>query len=320
MANPDYQDISLRQIKLFLAVAEAGSLSRAAVLLEIAQPSLSRVIARLERRFSAILFQRHGRGVELTLAGRRLQDHFQAIIRHAEAAYGELRQLSGRIGGECRVAMPNGPGRILFLPLIRLVGELHQDARVRVIESISANIPDLIAAGRADLGVVADTHPLRGLALAPLATEDLHLMGRPADKILQRPTVDFEALADLPLLLTGLGGGIRRIVDEAFAARGLVPEVKLEIDSNEVLLDLVAEGAGYAILPFSAARHERDLGRVACTRIVSPPLRRTLLIAAASAGTLSPLSREIARLIRLLTRREAAMAGWHVIGSHAAEP
>ena len=317
MTESSLSDLSLRQMRLFLAVAQAGSLSRAAIAVEVAQPSLSRLIARLERLYAASLFQRHGRGVVLTRAGRRLQEHFTAMLSHADAARSELRQLSGRIGGECRVAMPNAAGRILFLPLIRLVGEHHQDARVRVIESISANIPELIAAGRVDLGVVADTHPLRGLALDPLATEDLHLIGRTGERLTQAPTVALETVARLPLLLTGLDGGIRDIIDDAFATAGLRPDVRLEIDSNEVLLDLVAEGTGYAVLPYSAARHECERGRVACMRIVAPPLRRTLLIAAAEAHPPSPLTREVARLIRLLARREAAASGWHGIGATA---
>ena len=310
MEHRQKEELTIRQMRLFLAVVEADSLSRAAVTTSVAQPSLSRLMRQLERKFGATLFRRHGRGVQATSAGFRLQHHLSEIVHRYECATLELQEMSGHLEGECRIAMPDGAGRVLFLPLIKHFNEHHPQVALRVMVAISKSIPELIASGQVDLGIVFDTHPLLGLAPDPLVTENLHLIGQVGQKVLRQKEVAVSELASLPLLLTGLEGGIRSLVDVAFSIAGVTPTIRLEVDANEALLDLVSEGHGYTILPYAAVHREIAAGRCAASPITSPTITRTVLLATSSARTLSPASREVTRMIRRLVQKHSKQARW----------
>jgi LysR family nitrogen assimilation transcriptional regulator len=291
------EELTIRQMRLFLTVAEAGSMSGAALTTAVAQPSLSRLMSQLEGKFGAKLFRRHGRGVQPTSAGFRLQHHFSNIVAHYETAESELLDMSDQLEGECRIVMPDGAGRMLLVPLIKHFNEHHPHLALRVMMAFRKTIPELIATGQVDLGIVFDTHPLPGIVAEPLATENMHLVGQVGEKVLRRATITTQEIAPLPLLLTGFEGGIRTIADKAFSAAGVTPNVKLEVDANDALLDLISEGLGFAILPYCTIQREIVEGRCAAAEIISPTIPRIVLLAISSSRLIAPATREAARAI-----------------------
>ena len=137
-------------------------MSGAALTTAVAQPSLSRLMSQLEGKFGAKLFCRHGCGVQPTSAGFRLQNYFSNIVAHYETAESELLDMSDHLEGECPIVMPDGAGRMLFVPLIKHFNEHHPHLALRVMVAFSKTIPELIATGQVDLGIVFDTHTLAG--------------------------------------------------------------------------------------------------------------------------------------------------------------
>jgi len=140
----------------------------------------------------------------------------------------------------------------------------------------------------------------------------MHLVGQVREKVLRRATITTQEIAPLPLLLTGFEGRIRTIANKSFSAAGVTPNVKLEVDANDALLDLISEGLGFAILPYCAIQREIVEGRCAGVEIISPTIPRIVLLAISSSRLIAPAIREAARVIKNLVRGHAKQARWTI--------
>ena len=302
--------LTIHQMRVFLKLVEAGSFSRAAIMVGVTQSALSRITAQMEAVLGTRLFERSGRGIVLTESGSILRDASSEMLRRYDIARAEIEDLGGTLRGECRVAMPESVGRILFLPLIRLMRAQHPHCAIRVVEAFSSTIPAMMQSAHVDVAIVTDTHPHVGLETNPLAREDFFLVGRAGDAIVAAPEMTLRDVGNLPLLLPGSSGGIRRVVDRVFAEQDVPMNVAMEIDSNEAQLDLVSVGDGYAILPYSAVHREVESGLVRAARIVRPAIRRHLYRAVPARGPISPVSREVFRRLADLVDSHRARAKW----------
>ncbi|CAN0486406.1 unnamed protein product, partial [Discosporangium mesarthrocarpum] len=221
----ELNDLTLHQMRTFLAITEAASFSRAAVVLGVTQSALSRITAQMEQTLGAKLFDRSGRGVTLTDSGRLMHEASIDILRRHDVLCAEVQEMSGDLRGECRVAMPESVGRILFLPLIRRMRERHPNCAVRILEAFSADVPDMMQKGHVDVAVVTDTHPHHGLDTELFAEEALYLVGDKSAELVQAEEIKLTEIGNAPLLLYALGGGMRSLIDAAFTKAGLSPQI-----------------------------------------------------------------------------------------------
>lgn len=304
------QDLTLHQIRLFLKVAELGSITRAASALVVPQPAVSRLIARIETNIGVPLLERSGRGVALSPAGERFRKRAELIIHHHDLAYTDAQETRGKFYGEVRIATPESVGDILFVPLIRHFRMHHPGAAVRVVVAASASIPTLMDNGMIDIGVVADTHAPPSGHIEPLCREAFYLVGPKGSAVTASKTVELDQIADLPLILNAMQGGFRTVIDRAFATRKLHPNVVIEIDPNDPLLDLILEGEGYSILPYSTIARKHQLSGLSASKIVSPEITRRLLLAVASGRPMSTLCRAVARQIPVTMKAYEKEARW----------
>ena len=312
------RELTLHQMRVFQRLVEAGSFSRAAAMADVTQSALSRIAAQMETVLGTRLFERSGRGITLTESGHRLQLASTEILRRYDLVRDEIRDLCDVLQGECCVAMPESVGRILFLPLIRTMRERHPHCTIRVMETFSSTIPTMIQSNHADVAIVTDTHAHAGLETSLMAEEAFYLVGRHGEKMVNAPETALRDIEGLPLLLPASSGGIRWVVDQAFAERGLSMNVRLEIDSNEALLDLAGAGDGFAILPFSAVHREVAAGMVSASRIMRPPIRRRLFVALPSGRPSSPIEREVVRTLGALCHELRKQAKWSPAWTEAA--
>ena len=305
-------DVTMHQIRLFLKVAETGSFSKTAISAGLPQPSISRAIARIESIAGEVkLFERSSRGVVLTAAGETFRQHARQALHHHDLALAEVQSTTGVLHGEARLATPESVANILFLPLITQFHAMHPQARVRVMTSSSFSIPSLIDNDVVDFGIIADTHALPALPLEPLCQEDLYLIGRSDAAPLQQKSIALTEVADLPLILNAMPGGLRSLIDDAFAGLKLKPKAKIEIDSNEPMLELVLAGEGFSILPFAAIAGKKRFEKLSAVKIVNPGISRRMLLATAGNRPFPAVCREATKLLRKLMQENAQKARWH---------
>ncbi|MFD3928821.1 nitrogen assimilation transcriptional regulator NAC [Streptomyces sp. NPDC058614] len=264
-----------RRLYSFVKIVDAGSITRAADILHIAQPALSQQVSTLETQFKQQLLIRSKRGVAPTEAGRALYRHAQLILRQLELAQAAV-DVSGRApAGSVSVGLaPYSTGAALALPLLRAVRERYPDILLHINENFGGVISEAIMTGRMDMAFIYGAGPLRGVQFEPMRTEDLYLVGAPgtAASALPGDDVTIAELADVGLLLPSRIHTIRQVVDAAFRHASLEPRVVGEIESVLTLTSAIDAGLGATVLPWSAAQAILDVRKLVVRRITDPAI------------------------------------------------
>ncbi|GAA2630744.1 LysR family transcriptional regulator [Actinomadura fulvescens] len=289
--------MELRQLEYLVAVTEEASFTRAAARLHVAQPGVSAQIRQLERELGQPLFDRSGRTVRLTEAGKAVLPYARAALSAVAGARLVVDELTGLVRGHVTVGVIEWM-KILDLP--GLLADFHRDhpqVEITLSESRAADMIDSLRAGRLDLGFISmGTTPPEGLETQIILAQDVVAVVAPGDPLARRDTIPLTALRDRALICLPKGTGLRAIIDEACAAAGFTPGVSFEIGDPPMLAQLAALGLGVAVLPRSAALAYRDGLRL--IEITRPRMTGRIALAWRSGGPTSPAARALIELAR----------------------
>lgn len=270
--------MDLKQIEYFVRVAELGGFSRAATALGIAQPALSRQVRQLEVELRQNLLVRDGRGATPTEAGRLLLAHGRGILHQVARAREELGRVRGALAGRVAVGIPTSLSRLLAVPLMRTFRERMPEASLSLSEGLSAAMQESLVNGRLDIALLYNTRPSPELEVVELQHEALFLI-QPKDAPDARAPLPLKALAALPLVIPSRPNAIRMQVETELARLDQRPTVALEVDGVAAILDLVADGAGYAVLSRNAVQSSARPHDFSLRPIRSPSLRTQICMA-----------------------------------------
>ena len=268
--------MDLKQLEYFVRVAELGSFTRAAQVLGVAQPALSRQVRLLEVELRQNLLTRNGRGATPTEAGQVLLEHGRGILHQVERAREELGRVRSGLSGRVALGLPPSVARVLAVPLTRAFRQQLPQAQLSISEGLSTAMQENLMNGRLDIAVLYKPSPLPGIELQALVEEELLLVqARPPG--LQEdpppPPVSLRDVADLPLVIPSRPNALRMHVESEMAAIGCKPSIALEIDGVSAILDLVADGAGVAILPRNAVMRSVRPSAYTLRSVANPALR-----------------------------------------------
>ena len=266
------------QLRTILHVAELGSLSKAADRLRIAQPALSRQVRLLEEELGIRLFDRHGRGMVVTEAGKEVLRHAQRIMQELDEIRATVADEDAPLRGQVSIGMPPTVSDILSVPLVSAFQVRHPEARLRIVSAYTGYLLDWLHRGELDVAIMYETRPVRSLRMEPLLEEVLFLIGPPDSGLRPDLPVSFAQVAALKLFLPSLGHGLRTILEQSAQIAGCRLEVPVEADSYSTLKNLVESGHGYTILPLAPIHRDVLVGRLVYAPIEGPtPSRRLML-------------------------------------------
>ena len=301
--------MDLKQITGFVQVAELGSFTRAAAVLRVAQPALSRQVRALEVELRQTLFGRNGRGVTLTPAGTRLLAHGRGILQQVQRAVQDLEELRGTVSGVLSIGLPPSLSRTLTAPLVEAFRERLPRAGVSIVEGLTHYMLEWLVQGRIDAALVYNATPSTAVALQPVLEEPLQLISARGRQPARARPVSLVELAGCELVIPSRPHALRMRVETALAEAGLVPRVALEIESVGAMLALVQRHALHAVLASSAladhpaggALHARPIHRAP-----RRPLSTSLSLATSAQRPRGPLLELASALLVQLAQAQAA--------------
>ncbi len=290
--------MDVKQLKYFVAVVEAGSLSKAALKLAVSQPSLSQQIGTMEYEMGAPLLLRSTAGVRPTQAGNTLYRHAQTILKQFEQMRGEVSRGEHGEVGRVAVGLPTTIAAAIAEPLFTHVRDTYPGITLELFESMSGYIAELLANGRLDMAVLFRDIETRGVTVTPLFTEQLSYYGPAPTDDLHATVVTLVELSGVPMVLPSKDSGLRLLVERTFAKEGLDLNVVADIDSLSTMLAIVNQGKVGAILSGVLGRVNRS-GAVA-PRAISPALERTVSLCVPTALPQNAASRAVQSSIQKL--------------------
>ncbi|MBV8630033.1 MAG: LysR family transcriptional regulator [Silvibacterium sp.] len=305
--------MDIKQLRYFVGVIQAGSISKAADTLRIAQPALGLHIRRLEEELSVPLMTRHSRGVEPTEAGQILFDSAVRILADVDATSRALREFTGPPRGKVTLGLTPSLNAALAASVIRRCSAEIPLVSITMVEELSGVLAEWIAAGRLDIALAYNVPEGRALINEPLLSEELFWVTPIGDDVDYPAEVPFSTLATHPLIMPGLRHTMRRLLEDAAAKEGITLDVVFEMQSVSTVKELVEEGIGATVLPLGAVRHEVDRGILRAQRIVSPTISRVVHLLRPSVHAPSKAESEIVRIILDLARSVQESAAWTVL-------
>ncbi len=270
--------MDLRQLRYFVALATQENFNRAAEVLHIAQPALSRQIKLLEDELDVVLFERHPRGATPTPEAIQLLDRANFLLRYAEQLKFDMQRLrSAHPSGPVALGLSPGLAPILVAPLFERISRDFADIHLKIEEDFAPVLHDHLIHGIVDLAILNGSAYLANIESTPLLSEALCAIARHSDPRLGDLPIDIEELANVPLILTGIPkAGIRLELEPAAARAGVRLRPVIEVETINVARTLVERGAGWTVHFAAAVRNEIDAGILRATPIKGLNLQRSL--------------------------------------------
>jgi LysR family nitrogen assimilation transcriptional regulator len=297
--------VDLRQLRYFVAVVEAGSFSRAAERVHVAQSALSLKVRELEEALGVTLLVREPKGVYPTAAGQKLLAHARTILSQVREAERDLRS-AGEPGGPVSIGIPSGVGRIFNAPLLEACSRELPRISLRIVEVLPGHVSEWLAGGLIQLGIhycVRETP--EG---TPLAVEDLHLVCGARQPGLTG-TVPFADLARFPLVLPVCNHNPQQCPANRAKAAGIDLDVEARVDSLATILDLVRTRPARSLLTPGAFLSEWQAGKLFAYPI-EPVMKRSVMLGVGAAAAHDPAVRAVEGLVRATAHTLVAEGAW----------
>ncbi len=265
--------MELRHLHYFLKIAETSSFTQAAAALRVTQPTLSHQIKQLEQEIGTPLFDRVGRSVQITEAGRILRNHAQRALHELEAGLASVTELDGLMHGQLRLGVFRSFGNSLLPAVLAEFHQAHPRVRVSIQQMSLADMEHGLVNGDLDLAITTYLPATSGWMVSEeLFTEPLVLAVGEQHELNGRGPIRLEQLAGVSLILRPAGTPSRQLVERCFSARGITPSIVMEMSSGEATLATIRCSR---LATICAGRALNGVPGIASVRIDAPELRRS---------------------------------------------
>lgn len=301
----------LHKWRAFLAIAELGSITRAALYLDQDQSVLSRRINALERECNARLFNRTGRGVHLSEVGERLFPLVQTLLGDAERLELELNGEAREPAGEVTLGLLPSTAHPLIRRLFSRLRKQFPKVHLKILEGSSGQIEEWLTDSRVDIAILyrySDKCPPGEQALASV---DSYLVGAAGDALTASGKVSFDQLDGLPFILPGAPNGLRNALDGLARARKITIAPLIEADSLPLMKSIVEHEKMYTVLPLHAVWQEVQEGRLSIAALRGPAMARIISMAFSRSKGPGRTVMEVAAQIQALVREIGGEGVWH---------
>lgn len=305
--------MELRQLKYFVGIVDAGSVSRAAQSLFVAQSALSKQISDLEQELGVQLLVRGRGGVQVTESGKVFYEYAQGILKQLEDARTAVRAPESIVGSVI-LGVPQSASAALALPLLQASRAQLPQVSLHLNEELTGNLLDQLRQGRIDLTVFTSNVPLADFDFEPMADEDFYwIRGSGYPGPAPEAGITLQAIAAQPLILSASQHNhcLRAIIEQVFSEQGVaMPSLAAEINSVHTLKRAVQAGIAPTILPLALVAQEVDAGDLVAHPILCNAMRRTLGTCLSRDLPLTHAKRAVRSLVGNVVRQLCEQGGW----------
>jgi DNA-binding transcriptional LysR family regulator len=288
----------LTDLRLFLHVAEAASITHGADRAGLALASASARIRGMEEALGVALLERGRRGVQPTPAGRALLRHARLVLRQIEHMRGELGEYARGLRGRVRL-LSNTAALSEFLPeALAAWLAAHPNVDIDLEERLSDEIVPAVAEGLADAGIVADAVDLAGLETFPFRVDRLVLVAPRDHALAGHRTIAFAEILDREFVGLPPGSALQDYLGRHAARAGRPLRLRVRLGGFDAICRLVEQGVGLGIVPEAAARRCRRSMRIRAVPLSDPWARRQLTICVRRLDDLPPHARQLIEHLR----------------------
>jgi DNA-binding transcriptional LysR family regulator len=283
--------LTVRQLRAFCAVARLLSYTRAAEELDCQQPTVSALIAQVEKVTHLTLFEQNGKRLSLTDEGRELYAHAQDVVEAADdlqVAAAELRGAGAAAAPSLRIAADTTVGTYVLPGVAGAFRRQHPDIALNLAVANRAGVRARLLAHEADLVVAGRPPSADGLAVEPFLRNELVAVAAPGHALAGRAAVPLDELAGASFLLREEGSGTRAAIEELFEVAGLPLTAGMVLGHIEAIKQAVVAGLGVSVLSKAAVRRELRRGDLVVLDVAGLPLQRRWYVARLAAHPLSP--------------------------------
>jgi DNA-binding transcriptional LysR family regulator len=303
----DGAEVTLRQLRCLVAVADHGSISAAAAALDVSQPTVTHQLQLLERTLGHRLLDRHARGVSVRPEGLLVVERARRIVQAVEALGDDLVE-PGTVRGEVRLGIVPSAASHHFPTLYRQLSHQYPLIALSLQEESSATLVERVRQGDLDLAVATLPLPHADVELERLWREELMLIVPPGEAAWGPGPVPVAALAGRPYIGLAPGAGLHSRILEMFHEAGIQPRVDFEAQSLGTAVGFVAAGLGVSIVPALVARVYHDAGYVQALHL-EPKVYRHLVLIHRPVADLRPAAQTVLRFLQVQARRIGSPTG-----------
>lgn len=304
------QALNLHQLNSFLTVAKSGSFTRAAILLNIAQPALSRQVRLLEESLEVKLFVRHGRGVVTTAAGQLLQTRAIHLLEEVEATASAVSAIAGEVTGQVIFGLIPSVAHSLAGDIVQQFREDFPRVSLVVESAMSGTLQELTEQKQINLAITYQPYQRRNLRCTPLMEEQLYFIGTANCPAASAAEIPLQSALQFPMVLPGNNHGLRIMIEKAATQVHLPVLLDTEVNTLALQLDLVRRGLAHTILPLATVLRSVERGEMTACPIVSPTLTRKLVLATPADSPTSVASMRLQQLVEQTVHQQVSCGEW----------
>lgn len=271
--------MDIKQLRALLAVAETGSVTRAAETLHIVQPAVSRHLKLLEEDIGTALFDRGRYGMELTEAGEILVEYARRALQELDRARTEIQPSDAQVSGVATIGLLPSTSSLLAGPLVSAVKARYPAIRLRIAVGYAGHLQKWLESGEVDTALLYNPKTTPTIQAQVLLEESLFVVGPPSSELKPTHPVPFSELSQWSMILTSAPHGIRSLLELACRDAGVTLNVAAETNSMDVQKTLVACGHGFTVLPAIAVNEDVTRGLLRAAPLCNPELQRRIALA-----------------------------------------
>ncbi|MGP4110607.1 LysR family transcriptional regulator [Streptomyces sp. 4N509B] len=299
--------MDVRQLRALVTVAEVGSVTRAAELLHLVQPAVTRQIRTLEQELGVALFERTRHGMRTTEAGAIMVDRARRALTELERARAEVQPTPGVVSGIVTVGLLESATELLAEPLVSAVARDHPGIELRLMTAYSGHLQQWLDDGDLDLSLLYNLAGSPSLNVRPLAEERLWVVAPAGEGLRAEDPVPFARVAAQPLVMPAAGHALRSLIDAAAGRAGVEMTIVVQTNSLRLQKQLVGAGHGWTVLPGVGIAEDVALGRLSAAPLSEPEVWRSIVLGTPRTGRTPPavtvVAREVTRQLAVAVRQ-----------------